>query len=135
MIKDIEKEVQQITKWIKEYVEKSHSKGVVVGNSGGKDSAVVIALATKALGKEMNPALIVSLLLGFMFIIIGNYLPKCKQNFTLGIKIKWTLENEENWNKTHRFAGKVWFIGGFIMLLTAFLTIEYALLSIIILIA
>ena len=87
-----------------------------------------------ALGKEMNPALIVSLLLGFMFIIIGNYLPKCKQNFTLGIKIKWTLENEENWNKTHRFAGKVWFIGGFIMLLTAFLTIEYALLSIIILI-
>ena len=52
MIKDIEKEVQEITKWIKEYVEKSHSKGVVVGNSGGKDSAVVIALATKALGKE-----------------------------------------------------------------------------------
>ena len=52
MIKDIEKEVQQITNWIKEYVEKSHSKGVVVGNSGGKDSAVVIALATKALGKE-----------------------------------------------------------------------------------
>ena len=52
MIKNIEKEVQEITKWIKEYVEKSHSKGVVVGNSGGKDSAVVIALAKKALGKE-----------------------------------------------------------------------------------
>lgn len=52
MIKDIEKEVEQITKWIKEYVENSHSKGVVVGNSGGKDSATVIALAAKALGKE-----------------------------------------------------------------------------------
>ena len=52
MIKDIEKEVQQITKWIRDYVETSHSKGVVVGNSGGKDSATVIALATKALGKE-----------------------------------------------------------------------------------
>jgi len=52
MIKNIEKEVEQITKWIKEYVEASHSKGVVVGNSGGKDSATVIALATKALGKE-----------------------------------------------------------------------------------
>ena len=52
MIKNIEKEVEQITKWIKEYVELSHSKGVVVGNSGGKDSATVIALATKALGKE-----------------------------------------------------------------------------------
>lgn len=52
MIKDIEKEVEQIIKWIKEYVEVSHAKGVVVGNSGGKDSATVIALATKALGKD-----------------------------------------------------------------------------------
>lgn len=52
MIKDIEKEVQQITKWIKQYVESSHSKGVVVGNSGGKDSATVIALAAKSLGKD-----------------------------------------------------------------------------------
>lgn len=52
MIKNIEKEVEKITNWIKEYVETSYSKGVVVGNSGGKDSATVIALATKALGKE-----------------------------------------------------------------------------------
>ena len=52
MIKNIEKEVQEITKWIKEYVEKTNAKGVVVGNSGGKDCATVIALATKALGKE-----------------------------------------------------------------------------------
>lgn len=52
MIKNIEKEVQEITKWIKEYVENTKSKGVVIGNSGGKDCAAVIALATKALGKE-----------------------------------------------------------------------------------
>lgn len=52
MINNIEYEVKQITKWIRDYVEISHSKGVVVGNSGGKDSATVIALATKALGKE-----------------------------------------------------------------------------------
>lgn len=52
MIKNIEKEVEKITNWIKEYVKSSYSKGVVVGNSGGKDSATVIALATKALGKE-----------------------------------------------------------------------------------
>lgn len=52
MIKDIEKEVDEITKWIREYVNKTNSKGVVVGNSGGKDSATVIALAAKALGCE-----------------------------------------------------------------------------------
>lgn len=52
MIKDIQKEVQEITKWIKDYVEASHADGVVVGNSGGKDCATVIALAQKALGSE-----------------------------------------------------------------------------------
>ena len=52
MVKDIEKEVQNIEKWILEYVENAHADGVVVGNSGGKDSATVIALATKALGKD-----------------------------------------------------------------------------------
>ncbi|MBR6515072.1 MAG: SdpI family protein [Clostridia bacterium] len=50
------------------------------------------------------------------FIIIGNYMPKIKQNRTLGIKLPWTLESEENWNATHRFAGKVWFVGGILCL-------------------
>lgn len=86
-----------------------------------------------ALEIKINPVIVIALLLGIMFIAIGNYMPKCKQNFTLGIKIKWTLENEENWNKTHRFAGKVWVIGGLIMLLTSFLKIEYALISLLVL--
>lgn len=46
------KEAENAIKWIKEHVEKTGSKGVVVGNSGGKDSATVIAMATKALGKD-----------------------------------------------------------------------------------
>ena len=52
MIKNIEKEVEEITKWIKAYVEETKAEGVVIGNSGGKDCAAVIALAQKALGKE-----------------------------------------------------------------------------------
>ena len=52
MIKDIKKEVEEITKWIKNYIEDSKADGVVIGNSGGKDCATVIALAQKALGKE-----------------------------------------------------------------------------------
>ena len=46
------KEIESVTNWIREYVDNCNAKGVVVGNSGGKDSATVIALATKALGKE-----------------------------------------------------------------------------------
>ena len=74
-----------------------------------------------AFGKEFNFALFMPALLGAMFIFIGNYLPKVKQNRTLGIKISWTLNNEENWNKTHRFGGKVWVVGGLVLLLSVFL--------------
>lgn len=81
-------------------------------------SAIIYAVS---LGKEINVNLILPLLLGVMFTAIGNYTPKMKQNRTMGIKIKWTLENEQNWNATHRFGGKVWFYGGFIFMLTALL--------------
>ncbi len=64
--------------------------------------------------------------LAFMFIFIGNYMPTCKQSSTLGIKIKWTLENAENWRATHRFSGKVWFICGLLMIPCAFLPEKYA---------
>lgn len=81
-------------------------------------SAIIYAVS---LGKEISISVILPLLLGIMFTAIGNYTPKMKQNRTMGIKIKWTLENEQNWNATHRFGGKVWFYGGFIFMLTALL--------------
>lgn len=48
----LEVEIEKTIQWIKKFVKDSGTKGVVIGNSGGKDSATVIALATKALGKE-----------------------------------------------------------------------------------
>lgn len=74
-----------------------------------------------ALGTEWNLKLLFPALFGAMFLFIGNYLPKIKQNRTLGIKVSWTLNNEENWNKTHRFGGKLWVICGLIMIFSIFL--------------
>lgn len=74
-----------------------------------------------ALGANIDVVRLMPVVMGAAFIVIGNYLPKTKLNRTLGIKIKWTLENEENWNKTHRLCGKLWVIGGIIILLTVFL--------------
>jgi len=74
-----------------------------------------------AKGAEWNFIKSPHLIFGLTFAFIGNYMPKCKQNSTIGIKIPWTLANEENWNVTHRVAGKLWFIGGIIMLFTFFL--------------
>ncbi len=74
-----------------------------------------------ALGKEIEVGLITMLFMGLVFIIIGNYLPKCKQTYTIGIKLPWTLDDSENWTKTHAFAGKLWVVCGLIIILTAFL--------------
>lgn len=73
-----------------------------------------------ALGYAVNVEVIMPLLVGAMFLIIGNLLPKCRQTYTMGIKLPWTLANEENWNMTHRFGGKVWVLGGVIIMATAF---------------
>lgn len=78
-----------------------------------------------ALGKTVGVELLTPALLALMFLIFGNYLPKVKQNSTLGLKIKWTLCNEENWNLTHRFTGKVWFIGGIVMLIAMLLPTKW----------
>lgn len=64
-----------------------------------------------------------SLLMGVMFVVIGNYLPKVKQNYYMGIRLPWTYSDEENWNRTHRMAGKLWVVGGIILLLNFFLGI------------
>lgn len=74
-----------------------------------------------AMNKDVNIEVIISLLVGVIFTIIGNYLPKCKQNYTIGIKIPWTLDSEENWNRTHRFGGIVWTISGIIIILLSFI--------------
>ena len=77
-----------------------------------------------ALGEDMGVCVIVPVLLGVLFLGIGNYLPKLTQNRTLGIKVSWTLGNEENWNRTHRFAGKLWVCGGLALLLSALLPLR-----------
>ena len=77
-----------------------------------------------AMELELSLSAILFPLLGLLFIAMGNWLPKIKQNSTLGIKIKWTLYNEENWNKTHRFAGFVWVIGGVLFCIMGFVAEE-----------
>ena len=84
-------------------------------------SIVLSALMYSAsMGKEIRVEIFVSVSLGLLFLAIGNYLPKCRQNYTIGIKLPWTLHSEENWNRTHRFAGWLWVGGGFLMVVTGF---------------
>ena len=69
-----------------------------------------------ALDLDINFVTVPLLLMGAMFVAIGNYLPKCKQNYTIGIRIPWTLQDEKNWNATHRVGGRIWVAGGVLLL-------------------
>ena len=70
------------------------------------------------LGYEIPIHVIVMCFVGVLFIAIGNYMPKSKQNYTVGIKLPWTLDNENNWNKTHRMAGVLYVISGIILIIS-----------------
>lgn len=80
-----------------------------------------VLLYTTAFGLKFNVMSIAALLFAVLFILIGNYMPKARQNNTFGLKISWTLANEANWNASHRFAGRVWVVGGVLSLFAAFL--------------
>ena len=84
------------------------------------------------LGMDIKIEIICVLLLGVSFILFGNYLPKCQQNYSIGIKLPWTLEDEENWNKTHRLGGYLWTLLGLSIILGGFLNCSWIILPAII---
>lgn len=90
-------------------------------------SSTIIAAAK---GLPFNPSHYTPLFIGLMFIFIGNYLPKSRQSYTVGIKTPWALHSEENWDKTHRLAGPIWVAAGFISILSTFLPYGEALMFI-----
>ncbi|MCI8534987.1 MAG: DUF1648 domain-containing protein [Hungatella sp.] len=63
---------------------------------------------------------VVCAMCGILFIIIGNMMPKFRQNFFIGFRTPWTLTNEQVWNKTHRLAGRLMFVAGILGLIGAF---------------
>lgn len=81
------------------------------------------SIYANALGFIKSGPTLVTTFLAIVFIVIGNYLPKIQRNATVGIRIPWTLSDDKNWYKTHRMAGKLWVIGGLIILLESFIQV------------
>lgn len=60
-------------------------------------------------------------MIGILFMVIGNYMPKIKQNWFMGIRTPWTLSNETVWQKTHILGGKIFMLSGFIIFVSSFI--------------
>ena len=111
--------------------------GKYMPNIGGKTFAVLVLWIIPATsifmglityGYALNASMDITRMgitfLGVIFMAIGNYMPKVTRNFVVGIKIPTTLADEDNWNRTHRFAGPIWVAGGLTLLLCGMLGIS-----------
>ena len=83
-----------------------------------------------ALGTAVRIDILLPILLGLLFVALGNYLPKCRQSYPIGIKLPWTLANEENWNRTHRMTGWVWVFGGILLMVSGFFRVYMIMIAI-----
>ena len=95
-----------------------------------------VALTSVIVSESLNPGrinveMVIVLLVGILFTIIGNMMPKFKNNFFIGIRTPWTLANEEVWNRTHRLGGIMWFFGGLIIIAAAILLSSSALFTVV----
>ena len=68
--------------------------------------------------------MIALMIVGLVLIFCGNYMPKNKINYSIGIKLSWTYNDSEIWNKTHRIAGLLWIIAGMLFIILAFLPLS-----------
>jgi uncharacterized membrane protein len=60
-------------------------------------------------------------IIGLLFAAIGNLMHSLKQNYFAGFKLPWTLNDEENWRKTHQLGSKIWVAGGLIVFIFSLL--------------
>ena len=81
--------------------------------------ALTVVIYVYNLGIHFNISLFLGIFLGITYIILGNYMPKTRQNYTIGCLLPWTYANEENWNKTNRLAGVINIIIGILVIINA----------------
>lgn len=82
---------------------------------------VTLLIITYSLGYRFDMTFIMNIVIGFIFIILGNYLPKIKRNYTIGIRTSWALNSDENWSRTHRFSGYVFVLSGMLYIIFSML--------------
>lgn len=85
-------------------------------------SVVMVPMALLwGMGYQIPISRILPILLGILFVVIGNYFPKTRRSYTTGIKTPWTLNSDENWRRTHHVAAFLWIAAGIAMIAMAFL--------------
>ncbi|OAT87143.1 hypothetical protein A6M21_01910 [Desulfotomaculum copahuensis] len=83
-------------------------------------AAIYMITLGSAMGFPVRVDRAMPVLVGLLFIIIGNYLPRVRHNYFVGIRTPWTLASEEVWRKTHRLGGPLFVIAGLLTVVSVF---------------
>jgi uncharacterized membrane protein len=78
-------------------------------------AAEVVTLGA-ALGWPVDPTQVLLAATGVSLLVLGNYMPRVRSNWWMGIRTPWTLSSEQVWRETHRLAGKTFVLGGLLVL-------------------
>jgi uncharacterized membrane protein len=78
--------------------------------------AIHVQVLLAALNVSRPIDTVVPLITGALFVVLGNYLPKMRRNFFIGIRTPWTLADEDVWFRTHRFAGPIFVACGVLLM-------------------
>lgn len=84
---------------------------------------LALIILNSSIKQQLNPNFLF-VIIGFLFMFLGNYFKTIKPNYFIGIRTPWTLENEIVWKKTHILAGKLWVVGSIMILSTYFFATE-----------
>jgi uncharacterized membrane protein len=85
---------------------------------------IYLLIGINGIGHPIDMSFVTPFLVGILFVVVGNYLGKIKNNWFVGIRNPWTLSSEEVWNRTHRLGGKLFVAAGLVILLDAFLPLR-----------
>ena len=84
-------------------------------------SALALFIIYTAKNQTLTNPNIIFLIIGLLYLIFGNYFKTIKANYFIGIRTPWTLESESIWKETHKLGGKVWFVGGLLVIVCSLL--------------
>jgi len=63
-------------------------------------------------GVAVDVALLLPLVVGALFVVLGLVMPRLRRNWFAGIRTPWTLTSERSWTLTHRHGRWVFVLGG-----------------------
>lgn len=87
-------------------------------------SALALFIIYSIQSKSSTSPNIIFLIVGVLYVVLGNYFKTIRANYFIGIRTPWTLESETVWKETHLLGGKLWLIGGLLVIISALLLDE-----------